>query len=346
MKYLIPFLLLLCVGCTSVTPPKTLNVFSERPKTPGRMTAFWNSYTQTNPHGDVPLRGVGGRILFYNAKNTVEPVKINGDVSIYLFDAHDPVPMRSVPVKHAIFKKENLAPFYRKDGQDLHGYEFFVPVDELGNEERELQVVAVFHEYKKPGKTTALIHSDSAVVTLPGPKRQQESLAVDEPEGESDHSDSGSVITLAGGRAEPNEIVQASYRQPSTAEYFHSRSRQTETIRLPERFARAMQYDRRNDQRDTTQERPSAESPYTPQSPPPSWQAEQTKPQEESQQESDLSPGDWFPAPNRLVNVSQNGPATSSNKFRINSSTTKPTPNLPVHEEVSPSGRKTQVWVQ
>ncbi|MCL2305588.1 MAG: hypothetical protein FWC43_09615, partial [Planctomycetaceae bacterium] len=177
MKYTFPFLLLLCVGCTSVVPKNAL--FHERPKTPGSMVAFWQCYTQTNPNGDMPLRGVGGRIQFYGEKNKSEPIKVNGDLTIFLFDAHDPLPQRSVPVRQAIFKKENLGAFYRKDGLEFNGYDFFVPVDELGNPEMDLQVWAVFHEFKKSGQTTTLIYSPPAVVTLPGPKRQDAAAADD-----------------------------------------------------------------------------------------------------------------------------------------------------------------------
>jgi len=322
-------MLTLCIGCTSITPPKTLKgvLRTERPKTPGVMTAFWNSYIQSNPNGDIPLRGVGGRILFYNDKNMAEPIKVDGELTIFLFDATDPLPERSVPVQQAIFKKENFSSFYRKDNQDLHGYEFFVPVDELGNEEMELKVWAVFHEFKKSGKTTALINSAPAVVTLSGPKRGEQFS------GDEQESDSGSVITLAGGRDEPNEIVQASYQRPSSTENFDSRSRRVESIQLPTRLAKAWQ----NEPRDTTSEKVA--NPYVPQG-----RQTEAKPQE-SKQESEMTPGDWLKPPNRLAGVPQPSQTASNNHFRINPPA-KPTSNLPVHEEVSPSGRKTQMWVQ
>ena len=300
------------------------------------MIAFWNSYTQTNPNGDAPLRGVGGRILFYSEKDVVESVKVNGEVSIFLFDANDPVPERSVPVRHVVFKKENLTAFYRKDKQGFHGYEFFVPVDELGNEEMDLAVWAIFHEFTKSGKTTAQIYSTPAVVTLPGPKHS-ESLE-NEPE---DDRFSGS-INLAGGRDEPSEIVQASHQRPAQAETYDSRARRGETIQIPARFAQAWQ----NDTRNTTQEKEQVVSPNVSPYVPQFQEATNAESQpQENRRQDELSPGNWLKPPDRLVDASQRAQAAASNKFRINPPT-QTTSNQPVFEDVSPSGRKTQMWVQ
>jgi len=340
-------LLLLSSGCTTVTPPKTLKtVFYERPKTPGHMTAFWNPYTQTNPHGDVPLRGVGGRILFYGEKDESEPIKVNGDVTVYLFDAHDPVPTRSVPIRHAKFEKKVLAAFYRKDNQDFHGYEFFVPVDELGNEEMDLQVVAVFHEFKKTNKTTALIYSNAAVVTLPGPKSQNR-ISETETVGESkSESFLGTIINLAGGHDESSEIVQASYQQSVQEESSDSRKRKAEMIQLPAHFTTAYQ----NDKRDMT----SKETPEKTTSPymqpvvsaanPPQFQAPENAAANPGSPASG-SPTAWLKAPSRLQNISQRNSTTNEKPFRIDSNTGL-TPDQMVYEEVSKSGRQTKVWVQ
>ena len=347
---IIPFLFLLCAGCTSVAPSKALkNVFwEEGPKTPGKMAAFWQCYTQTNPDGDMPLRGVGGRVLFYGEKNASDPVKVNGDVTIYLFDANDPMPMHSVPIKHAIFKKETLREFHRKDVNDFDGYEFFVPVDEVGNEEMDLEVLAVFHEAKKPGKTQALIYSKLAAITLPGPKRRDAA------------SENGTIINLADDRDESNGIVQVSYNQQHStpAESFDSRKRRSETIQLPNRFTQALQYDQRNNttpdnimpnntiQNNETAAVPAA-SPYArgavsePGIPPFQETANLPVPNSVAPQ----STSDWMKPPNRLLDISQRNPATTNDrKFRIDSNTGA-TPEQ-VFEDVSKSGVVTKAWLQ
>ena len=334
LKFL-PLLFLLCAGCSSVAPPKAFRnpLFDERPKTPGRMVAFWQCYTQSNLDGDMPFRGVGGRIQFYNEKNRNEPIKVKGDLTIFLFDANDPVPLHSVPVQQAVFQKETLSAFHRKDSLEINGYDFFVPVDELGNEEMELQVWAVFHEYKKPDKTTALIYSTPAVVTLPGPKRQNPA------------SENGTVIDLAGGSEEdPYGITLASYQQATTRQSAQtesdSRRRQSETIPLPPRFTQAYQNAQESDWGATPEK---TANPYMPSRNTVNTPSLQIPVREEISAPQNTS--EWPRTPGRLLSLSQRSQAVPNDKpFRVDSNM-DPTPAL-VHEEVSKSGVPTKVWVQ
>ena len=361
MKRLLPFLFLFCAGCSSVAPSKAFqNVFwEERPKTPGRMVAFWQCYTQTNPDGDLPLRGVGGRIFFYGEKETSEPIKVDGDLTIFLFDAHDPLPQQSVPIKQAIFQKEVLSVFLRKDREGMNGYEFFVPVDEVGNEEMDLQVLAMFRETKKPGKplgteSQTVIHSRLVEVTLPGPKRQEFAF-------ENENAGNAAVIDLAGGRDEPYGIIQASYQQqvrlPQTPEP-DLRRRSSETIRLPDRFARALQYDQHNNishipaETHSETAAPTA-SPYgrSTASEPNIPQYQDNRNLSGSNSALSQNTNHWVKTPSRMLEVAQRNSMTSNDKpFRIDSNTgstgpSNPTPEL-VYEDVSKSGIPTRVWLQ
>ncbi len=337
MIRILPLLLVLCLGCSSVTPPKSLkNVFKDnRPKTPGRMVAFWQCYTQTNPGGGEPLRGVGGRIQFYNEKNAKDPVKVDGELAIYLFDAHDPVPQRSIPIKHAIFKKESLPAFYRKDNFEMNGYDFFVPVDEIGNEEMDLQVLAVFHETKKAGKTAALIYSNPAVVTLTGPKRE-EIVKSDESSG---------VIDLDRGREESSgEIMQASYRSHSSRTEPELRKRKSETIQLSERFTQAYQNDRWTEEkfRDAPRESsPSAR--YGSIDVTPSSNETEIKVVADAETETRSS---WLKTPSRFKDISQRGTTSPNNRpFRVDSNTRQRPEDQPIYEEVSASGVQSRVFM-
>ena len=322
MKPFLPLLLLLCVGCTTVTPPKTL-LLKERPKTPGRMETYWQVYSQANLAGDMPLRCVGGRIHFYSNKNASEPVKVNGDLTIFLFDANDPVPLHSVPVQQAVYKKEVLSAFHRKDSMGINGYDFLVPVDELGSEERDLQVIAVFHEYQRSGKSKVLIHSEPVVVTLSGPKRQGTTF------------DESATIDLAAGRGnEPSGITLASYQQPTQAEP-ESRKRSVETIQLPPHYVQAYQ----NDPQKVTPEK--TVSPYPPREIVTPQQSPQETPQESGPDTNSSQGMEWPKTPGRLQDITQrNQPASNDRPFRIDSNTN------PVHEDVSKSGRPIAVWVQ
>ena len=343
MKYLIPFLFVLCLGCSSVTPPKVLkNTFANnRPKTPGRMVAFWQCYTQTNPNGGEPLRGVGGRLQFYTEKNSKDPVKVDGELTIYLFDANDPVPQRSVPVKHAIFKKDALPAFYRQDDAGMNGYDVFVPVDEIGNYEMDLQVIAVFREIKKPGKTAALVNTHSAKVTLPGPKREE---ILREFSGD-DSQNSATTIDLAGGREETGKIIQASHNRPERSEAIQlndatSQRRKSATIELPDHFTTAYRNSPVPEPQMNSDSASQKTSPYAvAKNEPVEVQAVNETPPATSN-----SSGSWLRTPSRFSDISRRQTETTSTRaFRIDSNTRPPLDAKPVYEEVSESGVSSKV---
>lgn len=242
-------------GCSTISSTnKSIKELlrKEPPKTPSRMVSFWQCYAQTNPGGGNALRGVGGRIIFYGAKNIKDPIKVNGELTIYLFDASDPIPEKSVPLKFAIFKKDAIPSFYRKDEMGIHGYDFFVPLDEIDNEEKEVQVLAIYKEEKKPGEISTLINSMPAVVTLLGNrKKESESVESEEPKREIINESAGPgprEISLADGRNTDGEILQASYynagpkygeQKTYTAPEYQRRK--FETITLPGYYTQAYQ---------------------------------------------------------------------------------------------------------
>lgn len=155
--------------------PKLFEKFSSeaRPKTPSKMSCFWQPYSQSDPKGGPPLRGVGGRIVFYSGRSTEKSAKVEGDLVLYLFDAEEEMPERSVPLRTAVFKKDVLPLHYRQDQSGFHGYEFFVPLDEINSEELDVAVIAVFTEHKRNGKVASPLPSDQVVMTLPGTERSE-----------------------------------------------------------------------------------------------------------------------------------------------------------------------------
>ena len=176
---LLAMLFTIVCGCNSIPAGKSLKekLVKEKPKPAARMSSFWKCYAQTNPNpGGAPLRGVGGRILFYSDRKNQDPIMVNGDMTIYLFDANDPLPERSVPLRHAIFKKETLPLHHRKDNSGMHGYDFFVPMDEIDGEEMELSALAIFVD-DKDGK---IVMSKPISVILEGKPKKKLPEADDE----------------------------------------------------------------------------------------------------------------------------------------------------------------------
>lgn len=251
-------------GCSTYSPPKAFQKFTRKnskAKTPDRLLSFWQPYAQSNPKG-APLRGVGGRILFYGDRKTKEPIKVDGELTIFILDANDTLPERSVPIKQAIFKRDALTHHYREDDLGFHGYDFFVPIDEVDNEEREVAVLAVFTEFKKDGSRGAIVHSsETASITLPGESRKRDPYfeerdrfrSLDSPRMAANPNLDREVYDAPSrNRVAPadyrdheersNPISQTSYensRDLPYGEFPQKPRRAVETIELPERYAQA-----------------------------------------------------------------------------------------------------------
>ncbi len=258
-------------GCNSVPAPQSFKeIFvEEKPKTPQRMAGFWNCYSQTSEDGSV-LRGVGGRVLFYPDNKSKKPVKVDGEMTVFLFNAENELPELSKPFRQAIFKPETIELHYRKDDNGLNGYEFFIPVDSIDNEEMNLLVLAKFIDKRKGESISS---SSTPLVLIGKPKTPKKSMHPEsdfpealarenarnragEPDGERDRNDGrryGDERSRdrddAGGA-----IRQVGYRSTKEARYPDEEdsrervSRQIESITLPDYYTRALINDERERQ--------------------------------------------------------------------------------------------------
>jgi len=162
-------------GCA--TTPHLSNPFTvNKPKTPERMVYVWMPYEQTNPvPGGPPLRGIGGRFFFYESTNARKPVKVDGELTIFIFDGdvemNNLIPGRADPPIHQfVITREQLEQSYVK--HDLgHSYEIFLPIDALGNPEMRLCVISRFDDARSGRMTTSSQHA--GYITLPGPLRER-----------------------------------------------------------------------------------------------------------------------------------------------------------------------------
>ncbi|MDR0335790.1 MAG: hypothetical protein LBI18_01730 [Planctomycetaceae bacterium] len=136
-------------------------------KTPTKMVDVWNTYAQTTPEGKV-LRGIAGRIHFYNDYKKKQAVKVDGNLTVFIFDGNEKNPAHAKPLKIYQFRSETLDKHYAFKKPLGHGYDFFLPFDEIGGEEKNLCVMTRFDDRLED----MLVLSHPVVTVLQGSKRE------------------------------------------------------------------------------------------------------------------------------------------------------------------------------
>ena len=110
-------------------------------QTPKSMVGIWKSATFEKP-GSKSIRGFGGRFYFYDARN--EPVRVNGDLTIYGYDDNNQVESGDGKAdRKFVFKAESLNTHYSESAFG-ESYSFFVPWDNAGGEEKTITLIPVF----------------------------------------------------------------------------------------------------------------------------------------------------------------------------------------------------------
>jgi len=139
--------LLLVSGCSaplSVKQMQAKNPWAKNaPKTPIKMVDAWNSYAQTVPDGTV-MRGMAGRVHFYDNHKEEQTVKVDGDLTVYVFDGSETDPANTKPLKIFQFKADTLDKHYSHQPPIGHSYNFFLPMGEIGGEEQSLSLIVRF----------------------------------------------------------------------------------------------------------------------------------------------------------------------------------------------------------
>jgi len=144
---LVPLLFL--SGCHTPKPVK--QVLAKNPlsknyvKTPVEIVDVWNSYAQVTPEGKT-MRGMAGRIHFYGHQKKSQAVKVDGDLNIYVFDGRESDPAYAKPLKVFHFRADTLGGHYSYQKPLGHGYNFFLPIDEIGGEEKPLCIMVRFDD--------------------------------------------------------------------------------------------------------------------------------------------------------------------------------------------------------
>lgn len=228
---LLATLVLCCGGCQS------LNVKSPFPwerdaakKSPDKIMAVWTDAVKTEP-GKPSERGFGGRVFFYD--NQGKTMKVDGEVSIYLFDDDSRLEDAQTPEKKFVFPAETLALRYSKCSLG-DSYNFWVPVGPVIGPNRKLSLVTKI-ELDQGGSVV------SGVTRKILPGSGYPATAATTPRTATAPSTPNDSATLAPPEpAEPNPIAQAGYIEPvdsaTPASSSTVRSIAAETIQLTPSF--------------------------------------------------------------------------------------------------------------
>lgn len=150
---LLPLFALVITGCSSLDLPEGPKWpgLEEKPQIPDEIVDVWTDDI-LHQSGQTSKRGFGGRLMFYN-RETDLPIKVEGTLTVYLFDDRGEDPLREKPIHKFVFPAETLDKHYSKS--DLgHSYSFWLPVDEVGGVEKKLTIIARF-EPTSGGKVLA-----------------------------------------------------------------------------------------------------------------------------------------------------------------------------------------------
>jgi hypothetical protein len=150
MKYRTLKILLVCLGCCvlagcqSLSGPKEWFAKEEEEivyETPSKIVAIWTN-SVFNENGKPPVRGLGGRVYFYDG--THQPIQVDGKLSIFLYDDTDPDGRKKQEASKTIhFTSEQVASKFTPTDFGA-SYSFWVPWDEVGGERAQLSVIPVF----------------------------------------------------------------------------------------------------------------------------------------------------------------------------------------------------------
>ena len=139
----LPVLAFVISGCSSLDLPEGPKWpgMEEKPQIPNEIVDVWADDI-LHRSGETSKRGFGGRLMFYNRESEV-PIKVEGGLTVYLFDDRGEDPMREAPLHKFIFPPETLEKHHSKSELG-HSYSFWLPVDEVGGVEKKLTIIARF----------------------------------------------------------------------------------------------------------------------------------------------------------------------------------------------------------
>lgn len=131
-------------------------------KPASKIVAIWTN-SVLNETGEVPIRGLGGRVYFYDA--THQPVRVDGKLTVFLYDDTRKAEEETQEATRKIhFSAEEIAESYTPT-EFGPSYSFWLPWDAVGGERTQLSVIPVY-----TSKEGEMLVGEQARYLLPGTK--------------------------------------------------------------------------------------------------------------------------------------------------------------------------------
>jgi len=209
-------LMLVGNGCASIGKMPKMPWEPEEPEyfIPTKMVVTWKDAVRYNPN-DLPTRGFGGRIHFYDDKN--KPIRVKGRLVVYGYNDSSDGLDRERPDRKYVFDQEKIESHYSLSKLG-HSYSFWIPWDAAGGEQHEITLAPFFTP-----ENGQVIMSEQSKNVLPG-------IVRDKSNEEASPSDSlVSRVTYQRETIEPQV-------QPVQAGQQNLPRMKTTTIQLPDTF--------------------------------------------------------------------------------------------------------------
>ena len=157
------FVLFCSLGC-QFAPQPSAAVWpwqkDEAKAIPDRILPVWTDSVLHQP-SQPGVRGFGGRVYFYGKENT-DPVEVDGNFAVYVFDADDNTPSDQKPLRKFVFTADQFKTHMSKTSMGP-SYSVWIPWGEVGGPPRRLSLISRFEG--REGGTTI---SDPTIKMLPG----------------------------------------------------------------------------------------------------------------------------------------------------------------------------------
>jgi hypothetical protein len=127
---------------------------------PDRVLASWSDTVMTQA-GQTPLRGFGGRLMFFEGKKEKQ-IKVEGTLVIYAFDETSHDASNTKPDYKFVITSEQLTAHYSKS-KIGHSYSVWLPWDEVGGMQKEVTLIVRFEP-----KVGPVVLGEQCRLFLPG----------------------------------------------------------------------------------------------------------------------------------------------------------------------------------
>lgn len=176
------------------------------PQIPTRLIATWVD-TKLHTPGQKPLRGFGGRVVFFGPEGQ-DSVRVDGELVVYAFDETDRSPHETQPTRRYIFPAEQFVK-HESESQFGPSYSVWLPWDAVGGQQKQISLIARFEP-----RGGAMIVGEQTAHLLPGAVRPEQAVA---DAGEGAARDKGD-IRLASFEDETDDAMAARRRANTTIE--------------------------------------------------------------------------------------------------------------------------------